>query len=123
MTGSLQITRRAVLFGLLTFPAVAVAHSGHGALKISAEADVVRVKGQSVEVLFRVLNTASTPITLFGISVEGANPVRLSDPFIIAPFSEGSLRVSLEFKETVPGIFTADLDFGELGHGPVTVMP
>lgn len=118
-----RLTRRAMLCGLLLAPTMGLAHSGHGAARISAEATVIRRKGNTVKLVLRILNTGSRPIKLFKVTAEGAAPVTLGTPLEIAGFGEGNLMLSLEFHTAIPGIFTAHLDFGDHGQGPVTVMP
>lgn len=116
-------SRRSVLAGLLSLPAAAYGHEGHAHSRISAEASVVKVENGEVTVRLGMLNTGSTPVSLRAIRAEGAEPLILEEAFIVDGFSEGSLIVRLRFGETVPGVFTAVLDFGKDGKGPVLIMP
>ncbi len=47
----------------------------------------------------------------------------LQVPLEIEGYDTASLDVELLFQTQIPGVFTAHLDFGADGQGPVLVMP
>lgn len=117
------LTRRAFLAGLALVPTVALAHPGHGAAKITVDAQVLSSTSTTVTLVLQLLNLGSTPITLFGVGAKGADTVTLARPVEIAGFGGENVDVILTFQGEVPGIFTVTMDFGEHGQGPVVVMP
>lgn len=119
----IRFTRRGLMVGLLALPAAGLAHDGHGASRITAEAKVLGVKDLEVRLWIELLNLGSTPVQLKGLSTQQAADIVLPEPVSINGYDTASLQVTLHFTQSIPGVFTVNLDFGEHGHGPVLVMP
>ena len=116
-----MISRRAVLAGLVLVPSLGMAHGDHGPTRIGIEAKVLRVRKTVATMRFGMANTASTPIELRGLTVEGAKVAPLAKPFEIGGFGVGEIKVEMDFGETVPDFITATLDFGHHGKRSVRV--
>ena len=117
------ISRRSVVAGLLVIPVAGMTHQGHGAARIRAEAMVLSSKNNLLSLRLELANLASSPITLSAIRAEGAEDVVLKVPLEIKGYDTASFDVELHFQRQIPGVFTAHLDFGAHGQGPVLVMP
>lgn len=116
-----NLTRRGMVAGMLLLPVAAMAHEGHSASRIRAEAFVLSVKGSSVRLKIELLNLASTSIPLYGVVTGNAARVVLPQPVVVDGFGAASLRIELQFNTPAPDVFTMTLDFGEHGHWPVRV--
>lgn len=116
-----MLSRRAVLVGLVLVPGLSMAHGDHGPMRISIEAKVLRVRKGVATVRFSLANTASTPIELRGLTVEGAKVAPLAKPFEIGGFGVGEIKVEMEFGGAVPDLITATLDFRHHGKRSVRV--
>ena len=123
MNKEFRLTRRGFVVGLLVLPVAGIAHEGHGSSGISAEAKVLSVKDREIRLWIELLNMGSNPVQLLGLGTEGALDVVLPAPVAVKGYDAASLQVDLQFTQTIPGVFTVYLDFGEHGRGPVLVMP
>lgn len=84
---------------------------------------MVRVNGRVISLRIALLNLGSTPVQLLGVGAENAADVVMPEPVVIDVYDEAVALVDLHFAQDIPGVFTAYLDFGEHGRGPVLVMP
>lgn len=118
----LHPTRRLFLAGLTVAPALVLAHEDHGSVDVIADADVLSVTGQTLTLALTMYNRGTHALTLFWLRAEGAATAEA----LFAPLEAGGrtkIEITLHFDGPVPGIFTAVLDFGTDGQGPVLVMP
>ncbi|WP_139280644.1 hypothetical protein [Shimia gijangensis] len=107
----------------MLLPAAGMAHEGHGASRIKAEAKVLAIKGQTMSLRIELVNLGSNSVQLQGLGTELAQDVLLANPVSVPGYDAASLKVDLQFTKAIPGVFTIYLDFGEHGRGPVVVMP
>lgn len=119
----IQFTRRGLIAGLLVLPVAGLAHEGHDASRITAEAKVLGVKDKEIRLRIELLNLGSNPVLLLGLRTEQAMDIDLPEPVLIHGYDTASLLVDLQFTQSIPGVFTVYLDFGEHGQGPLLVMP
>ena len=108
--------------GLVAVPSLGLAHEGHGAADIIADVTVIGRTEKDLDLRIVLSNRATHEITLMSIYAPGADTL---DAIFqrIEPKSQASLELTLSFQNEIHGIFTAVLDFGEDGQGPVLVMP
>ncbi len=117
------ISRRSVLAGLVAIPVAGMAHQGHGASRVRADATVLSTENNVVRLQLEMVNLGSSPLSLSVIRAEGAADVVFEAPVEIKGFDTLSIVVELWFQTQILGVFTAYLDFGVHGQGPVLVMP
>ena len=106
----------------LAVPSVALAHDDHGAADIIADAEVESFDGTDLTLKLSIYNRSAHAVTLFAVSAPGAFGTEAL--FVtIDSSTQAEALATVRFEGAVPGIFTAVLDFGEDGQGPVLVMP
>ena len=116
------MTRRALLAGLVAFPAMAIAHEDHGAADVIADAEVLAVTENLLTLRLAIFNRGPHALTVFSVIAPGATAVEA----LFVPIEgngKAEVEVALSFDAPIPGILTAILDFGAEGQGPVLVMP
>ncbi|MGR3813370.1 MAG: hypothetical protein ACU0AU_04695 [Cognatishimia activa] len=117
-----RLTRRSFCAMALALPSLAFAHDDHGTADIIADAAVVSFDGTDLTLKLSIYNRSAHAVTLFAVSAPGAMGAEAL--FVtIDSSTQAEARATLRFEGAVPGIFTAVLDFGEDGQGPVLVMP
>ncbi|MDC0738815.1 hypothetical protein N6L24_11025 [Cognatishimia sp. SS12] len=104
------------------FGGPARAHDGHGAAQVIADAGAVAQSARTLRFSVTLTNRGDTPLTLIDLHVAGAE-VTLALPVSLPGAGQMTLPVSVTFTAPPPGIFTAVLDFGADGQGPLLVMP
>lgn len=104
-------------------PVIGLAHDGHGVSRVVVDAKVLKVRNGTIRLRFELLNLDSNPIDLVAVEAKGAGRVTLPSAMTVKGFDAGEVVIELRFPEGVPGVFTAILDFGIHGQGPVVVMP
>lgn len=107
---------------LALIPLIVRAHEGHGQISVVADAINIKVTEHTLEFEIQLTNYGLIDVTLGNISV----PDGKADQFPPETLSGGEAKVipvRVIFDGPVPGIFTAILDFGEDGQGPLLVMP
>lgn len=117
-----RLSRRLFLAAAVSLPSLALAHEDHSPADIIADAEVESFDGTSLILSVSIFNLAPHAVTLFSIAAPGAAATEAIF-LTIEGGGQAKTRVSLSFEGYVPGIFTAVLDFGEDGQGPVLVMP
>lgn len=117
-----RLTRRLFLGAALSLPTWALAHEDHGAADIIADAQVESFDGSALTLKLSIYNRSAHAVTLFSLIAPGAATVEALF-LTIESSSFAETTATLRFEGEVPGIFTAILDFGEDGQGPVLVMP
>ena len=117
-----RLTRRSFCAMALALPSLAFAHDDHGAADIIADAEVENFDGSNLTLKLSIYNRSAHAVTLFAVAAPGA--LGTEALFVTIDCStQAEARAILRFEGAVPGIFTAVLDFGEDGQGPVLVMP
>lgn len=103
-------------------PVIVRAHEGHGQISVVADAINIKVTEHALEFEIQLTNYGHNDVTLGNITV----PDGKADQFSPETLSSGEAKVipvRVIFDGPVPGIFTAILDFGEVGQGPLLVVP
>ncbi|GAA6181270.1 MULTISPECIES: hypothetical protein [unclassified Shimia] len=102
------------------FSTKAAAHEGHGISHIKFSVTITKRRGDTLHIALTMFNQGSAPVTLEGLTVDGAEVLKL-DRMVVAAGSLSESLLCVRFPGAVPGIFTMMVDFGEDGQGPVTV--
>lgn len=110
-----------MIVGGLAAPRVAEAHDGSHVSRIVSDVQGISVEGAQMGFHLIISNLSEHTVTLESISARDAEAAPIA-PVLIGPGDQQVLDISLSFQEAVPGIFTAVLDFGAAGQGPVLVM-
>jgi hypothetical protein len=117
-----RLTRSLFLSAALALPFAAHAHEDHGAAQIIADAQVISLDASVLTLKVSIYNRAPHVVTLFSVLAPGAAAAEAL--FVtIEGSGQAEVDVTLSFEGPIPGIFTAVLDFGEDGQGPVLVIP
>ena len=98
-------------------------HGDHDGARIVADATVTQQGDKSLGLKVLVTNFGQHDLTLTDASAQDAVATRFSVPPTIPNGETATVKLSLDFRDTVPGIFTLWLSFGNHGSGPVLVMP
>lgn len=107
---------------LCTVPTHSFAHEDHGAAQVAADATVIAQQDRTLQMILTMYNLSPHSVTLFAVGAPGAQPVEAL--FTTLPAREMTqTQIELTFEDDIPGLFTAVLDFGEDGQGPVLVLP
>lgn len=101
-------------------PTGAAAHDGHHLSHILADVAAVEAHGKIVGLELVLANQSQHRVTLKDILAPAAETAPMA-PLHIAPGEAQRVEVTLFFESNVPGIFTAVLDFGAAGQGPVLI--
>lgn len=113
--------RIAAILGITLVPEIATAHDGHHMTRIVSDVEAIAVAGSRMTLTLAVSNYSEGEVVLQAISVPNAESMSIA-PVLIAPGGQQDVDVTLFFETPIPGIFTAVLDFGSDGQGPVLVM-
>lgn len=111
----------ALVSGGLFMPFTATAHDGAHVTRIVSDVQDMAVEGQRMTLSLAVSNFSETAVVLQSVTAPSAD-VTAIPPVLIRPGTQQDVKVTLFFQKAIPGIFTAILDFGEDGQGPVLVM-
>ena len=96
-------------------------HSGPQTAQVLIEVHKVTAKGRDVRVSLRLTSLNGT-VNLTSVAVKGATTSTFAP--VAVPFAKDTFVTSiLRFDTAPPAIFTAVLDFGVAGQGPVTIVP
>lgn len=104
------------------FSLQARAHDGHQQISVVADAMNIQAVGQILQFDLSLTNFGQRNVAIVGISAPAAE-ASLFEPVDLGAAETQVIPVQLKFADELPGIFTAVLDFGESGQGPVLVMP
>lgn len=110
-----------MIFGVTMTPVMVPAHDGHHVTRIVSDVEAIAVAGSRMTLTLAVSNYSEAEVVLQAISVPNAESTSIA-PVLIAPGAQQDVDVTLFFETPIPGIFTAVLDFGSDGQGPVLVM-
>lgn len=116
-----RLGRIALIFGLTFSPAIAAAHDGAHVSRIVSDVENIAVAGNRMMISLAVFNYSEQEVVLKAVTAQKAEVTDIA-PVMIAPGAQQDIEVTFFFQTTVPGIFTAVLDFGADGQGPVLVM-
>ena len=116
------VARRIAMAILCAVPTHGFAHEDHGVAQVAADAVVIETEDNRLDLAVQMYNLAPHDVTLFAVKAPGAQPVEALFTTVPAGASADAL-ISLTFDFEIPAIFTAILDFGDDGQGPLLVLP
>lgn len=116
-----RLGRFALISGLTFSPAIAAAHDGAHVSRIVSDVESIAVAGSRMTLSLAVSNYSDQEVVLHAVTAQKAEVTDIA-PVMIAPGAQQDIEVTLYFHAPIPGIFTAVLDFGADGQGPVLVM-
>ncbi len=108
---------------ILAAPVQSVAHDGHAASPIAVDVVQTAVQDDGLAVTLQFFNSGHIPVEIATIGSELGPISGVSLPYYVLGGDTDILTAVLETDDPVPGIFTLFIDFGDLGAGPVLVMP
>lgn len=111
----------AILMAMTAAPIAGVAHDGAHLTRIVSDVTDVSTIGTQMALELTVSNFSHELVTLQSISTQNADVAAVA-PTEIAPGEQAEVQTIMVFSQPIPGIFTAVLDFGEAGQGPVLVI-
>lgn len=117
-----KFSRRCFATFLAASPVMVLAHSGHGAARVSADAKVKKLTDTHVIYVLTVLNLGSNPVTLNNVTAKGAKTRPILTGSEIAGFDSVQIEVLMTFANGVPNVFTAYMDFADHSSSPVLIM-
>lgn len=113
--------RIALILGGVLAPVMAPAHDGSHVTRIVSDVEAVAIAGTRMTLSLAVSNYSEEDVVLQSVTAQDADATAIA-PVLIAPGAQQDVEVTLFFQTAIPGIFTAVLDFGADGQGPVLVM-
>jgi len=99
----------------------ALPHDGHAAPQVLITVETVQSAGNVVDLALQVTNLGPA-VTLQGVLAQGARAADFA-PVVLEFAGQRQVQGRLVFESPPPGIFSAWLDFGPAGQGPVIVVP
>jgi|GEM_PF-6065668 len=99
----------------------AAAHEGSHVTLIVSDDSQLQVIGTEMSLFLTVTNFSETDVVLHSVSATEAEATAIA-PVLIEQGAAQLVEVTFVFSSSIPSIFTAVLDFGVNGQGPVLVM-
>lgn len=100
-----------------------LAHDGHAPSEISVAVLDTHVTENGLTLTLSFANTGHIPVEIAGIASDLGVIHGLDLPHYVLAGDTDIFTTTLESEADIPGIFTLFIDLGELGAGPVIVMP
>ncbi|MFY0596417.1 MAG: hypothetical protein JXQ85_08305 [Cognatishimia sp.] len=97
------------------------AHEGSHVSRIVSDVSQLKVIGSEMLLSLTVTNFSETDVVLQSVWATGAEATAIA-PVSIEQGAAQLVEVTFVFSSSIPSIFTAVLDFGVNGQGPVLVM-